>query len=144
MDIALGIVAIGLGALAWGGQLLTWLAPRRAATLNLMEAENTVEPVYWADIRGEARWDSFTLWTLIAAGALLLVGNSSWAYFGIGGGCIYLYFAGRGIVTRLEMRSRGFRIGDPKNVTLGLMTLGAWGVLGLITVIAATNALATS
>jgi hypothetical protein len=54
MDIALGIVAIGLGALAWGGQLLTWLAPRQAATLNLMEAENTVEPVYWADIRGEA------------------------------------------------------------------------------------------
>lgn len=137
MEVAWGIVIVVLGLVAWGGQTISWLAPEAAVRWSLTEAEATVEPVYWADIRGEALWDLSTLWTLPVAGILLLLDIDAWSSFGLVGGGIYLYFAGRGILTRLELRRRGFRIGDPANVRLGLVMLGVWGVVGLITVIAA-------
>jgi hypothetical protein len=142
VDLIWGIVIVVLGLLAWGGQTLTWLSPVTATRLSLVEAEDSVEAVYWADIRGEALWDLLTLWTLVAAGILLIVGHSAWAYLGLVGGGIYIYFAGRGIVTRLELRRRGFRIGEAASVRLGLVMLGVWGIAGLVTVVAAVNDLA--
>ena len=63
MELLWGVVIVGLGLLAWGGQVVTWLAPEAAARLSLTEAEDAVDAVYWADLRGEARWDAMTLWT---------------------------------------------------------------------------------
>ncbi len=116
---------------------MSWLAPETAARLTLTEAEGDVEPAYWIDIRGEARWDFFTLWTMVAAGGLLLADSPSWPYFGLVGGGVYIYFAGRGIVTRILMLQQGFRIGAPENVKLGFAFLGIWGVMAMITIIAA-------
>lgn len=135
MEVAWGIVLVLLGLVAWAGQTISLVVPETAARWGLTEAEEMVEPVYWADIRGEALWDSCTLWTLPAAGILLLSDARAWTYFGLVGGGIYIYFAGRGILTRLEQQRRGFRIGDPANVRLGLVMLGVWGLVGLITVI---------
>ena len=142
MAIAWGIVMVGLSLLCWGGQTIAWLAPEAAARWNLMEAEHDVEPAYWADIRGEAPWDALTLWTLVVAGTLLIVDNTAWAYFGLVGGGMYVYFAGRGILTRAAMRHRGLRIGAPKNVHVGFTMLAVWGLMGLITIVAAVAALA--
>lgn len=141
METFWGVVLILFGLLAWGGQTLSRFSPDTAERLNLMEGEDTVEQVYWADIRGEGLWDFLTLWTLVVAGALLLVGHEAWPYFGLVGGAIYVYFAGRGILTRMEMRSRGFRIGDPSNVRVGLIMLAAWGIVGLATIVAAATTL---
>jgi hypothetical protein len=137
-----GVVLIVVGLLAWVGQTVSWFAPRAATRLNLVESEDSVEPVYWADIRGEALWDFLTLWTLVAAGILLVVEGNAWPYFGLVGGGIYVYFAGRGILTRIEMRRRGFRVGTPKNVLVGLISLAVWGVVGLVTIVAAARTLA--
>jgi len=137
MEVAWGIVLIVLGLVAWGGQTVSLVDPKTAARWNLTEAEETVEPAYWADIRGEALWDFCTLWTVPVAGTLLIWDVASWTSFGLVGGGVYIYFAGRGILTRLELQRRGFRIGDPANVRLGLVMLGVWGLVGLITVIAA-------
>lgn len=141
MEFVWGLVVVVLGLLAWGGQTVSWLVPSTAARLNLTESEDTVEPVFWADIRGEALWDSLTLWTLVVAGVLLLLDNEAWVYFGLFGGGAYVYFAGRGIVTRLKMIRSGFRVGDPKNVRLGLVMLGVWGIVGLVTAVVAINTL---
>ncbi|MDH3261800.1 MAG: hypothetical protein OEM84_12630 [Acidimicrobiia bacterium] len=141
MEIAGGIVIVLLSLLAWGGQTLNWFAPNAAGKLNLTEAEDTVEPTYWADIRGEALWDSLTLWTMVPAGILLMVDDAAWAYFGLVGGGIYVYFAGRGILTRLEMQRRGFRIGKAENVKLGLAALAVWGLMGLLAIVAAVISL---
>ena len=97
-----------------------------------------MELAYRADIRGEALWDFYTLWTSVA-GILLILDAASWTSFGLVGGGVYIYFAGRGILTRLELNRRGFRIGDPANVRLGLVMLGVWGLAGLITVVAAIS-----
>lgn len=137
MDIVWGIVLLVLGLLAWVGQSIVWLSPETGVRLGLAEAETDVDPVFWADIRGEAAWDAFVTWTLPAAGLLLLIGSSAWAYFGLVGGGTYLYFGGRGIFQRSSMRRRGMRIGSDQSVKVGLSLLAVWGVVALITIAAA-------
>ena len=144
MGILWGLVVVALSLLCWGGQVISWFAPATAVRLTLMEAEDTVEPTYFADVRGEALWDTLTLWTMVVAGVLLTLDVSAWAYFGLVGGGMYVYFAGRGIVTRRAMQQRGYRVGAAQNVKLGYLFLAVWGVMGLITVAAAVVALPSS
>ena len=143
MGVAWGIVVVVLSLLAWGGQTVSWSAPETAVRLGLTEAKDEVEPVYWADIRAEALWDTFTLWTLLVAGILLILDISVWTYFGLVGGAVYAYFGGRGVLARLEMQRRGLRIGTPSSVKAAYMFLPLWGVTGLITIIAAAVALSS-
>lgn len=143
MGIAWGIIIVLLGLACWGGQAVSLIAPAKAADLTITEAEVNVEPAYWADIRGEALWDVLTLWTLPVAGVLLMLDHAWWPYLGLVGGGMYVYFAGRGILTRLEMQRRGLRIGTPQNVKTAYLFLTVWGVAGLVTIIAATTALAS-
>ena len=143
MDVFGGIVLVVLSLLAWGGQTISWLKPDTAVKLALMEAEKDVEPTFWADIRGEAAWDALTLWTMPVAGILLIANVDAWAYFGLVGGGMYVYFAGRGLFTRLAMQRRNLRIGSPGSVTIGLTFLAIWGLMGVITIAAAVAALPT-
>ena len=144
MGILWGLVVVALSLLCWGGQVISWFAPATAVRLTLMEAEDTVEPTYFADVRGEALWDTLTLWTMVVAGVLLTLDVSAWAYFGLVGGGMYAYFAGRGIVTRRAMQQRGYRVGVAQNVKLGYLFLAVWGVMGCITIVAAVVALPSS
>jgi hypothetical protein len=144
MGILWGLVVIALSLLCWGGQAISWFAPATAVRLTLMEAEDSVEPTYFADVRGEALWDTLTLWTMLVAGVLLIVDNPAWAYFGLVGGGMYVYFAGRGIATRRAMQKGGYRVGAAQNVKIGNLFLSIWGVMGLITIAAAVVALSSS
>lgn len=141
MGIFWGIVMVVLGVICWGGQAISWLAPATAVRLGLMEAEHDVEATFWADVRGEVLWDSLTLWTLPVAGILLLLDSAAWAYLGLIGGGMYLYFAGRGILTRLAMRRRGLRIGAPSQIPAILTFLAIWGFTAAVTIAAAVVAL---
>ena len=142
MELLWGVAIVGLGLLAWGGQVVTWLAPEAATRLSLTEAEDAVDAVYWADLRGEARWDAITLWTLPLAGLLLIVGHQAWAWLGLFAAGMYVYFAGRGVLARLELQGRAVRIGEPRDVRVAMGVLVVWGVAGLITAVAATVSLA--
>ena len=142
MNIAWGLLLIVLGALAWGGQTLSWLAPEPAARMGLTERESSVEPAFWADVRGEATSDAFTLWPLIAAGALLIIDSPAWPSWGLIGGSIYLYFAGRGILTRTVMVRQGVRIGTPTSVKTAIAFLAIWGLTAAITIVASLIELA--
>jgi hypothetical protein len=144
MGIAWGIVVIVLSLLCWGGQATSWLAPSTAERLKLTESETSLEPAYYAWNRGEALWDTLTLWTMVVAGVLLLFDNGAWAYFGLLGGGMYTYFAGLGIVTRLAMGRRGFRIGRPEDVRTAFVFFAIWGLMAVTTMIAAVVALPTS
>ena len=144
MHIVWGLVLVVLSLLCWGDQVIVWFAPSTAARLTLMESEDTVEPAYFADIRGEALWDALTLWTMLVAGVLLLLGEPAWAYFALAGGGMYVYFAGRGIFTRVALRRSGHRIGNAQNTRLGFALLTIWGVMALATITASVIALSTS
>lgn len=141
MELLWGLVIVVLGLLAWGGQTLSWFAPATAARLGLADAEGSVDAVFWADGRGEALWDALTLWTLPLAGVLLIGGHDAWAWLGLFAAGMYVYFAGRGIFTRVTMQRRGLRIGTPQNVKVVFTFLTVWGITGLVTIMAAIAAL---
>ncbi len=141
MQVLWGVVVVLLSLLGWGGQAVSSLAPARAVRWKVMEAEDDVEPTFWADVRGEAAWDVLTLWTMVVAGVLLIVDSGAWPYFGLVGGGMYLYFGGRGIFTRTAMMRRGLRIGAPENVRIGFVFCAIWSVMALVTIVAAVASL---
>ena len=141
MQAVLGVLVVCLSLLCWGGQVVSWFAPATAVKLTLMEDQNEVEPTFWSDIRGEALWDVLTTWTMVVAGVLLIVDSDAWPYFALVGGGMYVYFAGRGVFTRVAMLQSGLRIGSRQSVWLGMVLLTAWGLLGLITIVAAVASL---
>lgn len=67
-----------------------------------------------------------------------------WAYFGLVGGGMYLYFAGRGIVVRRVMQRRDIRIGVPEMQTMIYLFLAVWGIVAAITIWMAVSALQVS
>lgn len=134
MRIVWGLVVTVLALLAWGGQTLTWFDRPLAERLGLTERRDDVDPVYLADIDGEAAWDALSLWPMAVAGVLLAAGVSWWAYFGLAGGSVFVYFAGRGLTTRRRLERHGARIGGPSNVRGAWIALPAWGAIGASTI----------
>jgi len=140
MDIFWGIVLIIFTLLVcWSGQIIATLFPKLAVKMQLVEPEPEVDPTFYIDARGEAIWDSLILWTLPIAGILLILNNGVWAYFGLVGGGGYLYFAGRGIVTRMVLQRKGIRIGAPGTLKLFYGFLILWSCIAIVTIIMAIS-----
>ncbi len=137
MNLIWGVILIILTLLGWLGQVLTLFSHPLAARLGVAEHEADVDPAFFADIRGEAAWDAVTLWTLPLAGILLVLDNAAWAYFGLVGGGMYVYFAGRGIAARMAMQRRGIRIGEPESLKVAYTALVLWGLAAAITIVMA-------
>ena len=141
MNIIWGaILIIFTGILCWLGQVINASSPALAARLGLTEPESDVDPTYFVDGRGEAIWDAMILWTLPVAGILLILNSPWWIYFGLVGGGMYLYFAGRMLVVRLAMQRHSIRIGKPETVKLFNAVLILWGLLAVVTIIMALAA----
>ncbi len=141
MNIIWGAILTIFSMLGWIGQAITAFSPKLAVKLGMTEPESEVDPTFYVDVRGESVWDTMILWTLPVAGILLMLNNSLWAYFGLVGGGMYLYFAGRGITVRLAMRRRGIRIGMPKNLAAIYVFLILWALIAVVTIIMAVAAL---
>lgn len=127
--------------LCWLGQVINASSPTLAARLGLVEPAADVDPTFFVDGRGEAVWDAMILWTLPVAGILLIFNSPWWPYFGLVGGGMYLYFAGRGLIVRLAMQRRGIRIGKPDTVRLFNAVLTLWGLIAVVTIIMAVTAM---
>lgn len=134
--VAGGSVVLVLALIAWVGQLVSWRSPATAVRWGVTEAESAVEPAFWADARGEAEWDALTLWIGVAAGLAMIADHVWWPYLAIVAGAAYLYFAGRGILTRVELTRRGHRIGTPENVRVAYVFCSLWAVMGLGAIVA--------
>lgn len=139
-----GIILFIISSIGYIGQVISAIWPETAVKLGLMEAEDEVDQTFFADVRGEAYWDSVILWTLPAAGILLALNNPLWVYFGLVGGGMYFYFAGRGIVVRRVMQRHGIQIGEPGSLKVVFTFLTLWGLAAMITLIMAIAALPLS
>jgi hypothetical protein len=144
MNIVWGIILIIIAGFGYVGQVISTFWPDRAVALGLTESEDDVDPAFYADMRGEAYWDTAVLWTLPLAGFLLVLDSPMWAYFGLIGGGMYLYFAGRGILVRWVMRRRDIRIGEPQTLKIAYLFLALWGLVATITIVLAIVALPLS
>jgi hypothetical protein len=127
------IVVISLPC--WLGQAISWISPSTGERWKLTEKAESVDSTYYGDIRGEVRWDTFTLWTMPLAGLLLVLGNDAWAYVGLVAGGMYTYFGGRGIATRRAITQRGGRIGAANDLRVAYAALTLWGALGLLAIV---------
>ena len=97
MHIFWGVILIIFTlVVCWLGQTISAFSPKFAVKLGLTERESEVDSTFYADVCGEAIWDSVILWTLPVAGILMILNIGIWAYFGLVGGGSYIYFAGRG------------------------------------------------
>ena len=144
MNIVWGIILIIIAGFGYVGQVISTFWPDKAVALGLTESEADVDPTFYADMRGEAYWDTAVLWTLPLAGFLLVLDSPMWAYFGLIGGGMYLYFAGRGILVRWVMRRRDIRIGEPQTLKIAYLFLALWGLVATITIVLAIVALPLS
>ena len=70
-----------------------------------------------------------------------MLSSPLWVYFGLIGGGMYLYFAGRGIVVRKVMQRRSVRIGSPGTLRVVYTFLALWGLAAVITIIMAIVAI---
>ena len=141
MNIVWGVILFVISSIGYFGQAISAFWPGTATKLGLTEPEADVDPTFYADVRGEAYWDTAILWTLPVAGLLLVLNSLVWAYFGLVGGGMYLYFAGRGIVVRRVMQQRSIRIGSPDTLKVAYVFLFLWGLAALITIVLAIAAL---
>ncbi|MFC1879415.1 hypothetical protein ACFLZW_05835 [Chloroflexota bacterium] len=144
MNIIWGVILTIISSTGYFGQAITAFWPGTAAKLGLTEPEADVDSTFYADVSGEAYWDTAILWTLPVAGVLLALNSPGWAYFGLVGGGMYLYFAGRGILVRRVMQQRGIRIGEAKSLKVAYIFLTLWGLAAVITIILAIAALSPS
>ena len=141
MNIIWGTILIIFSLLGWLGQTIAAFWPTTAVKLGVTEPEADVDATFYADVRGEAFWDAAILWTLPVAGVLLVLNSPVWAYFGLVGGGMYLYCAGRGIVVRRVMQHRGVAIGKPEALKVAFVFLTLWGLVAMGTIIMAVAAL---
>ncbi len=141
MNIIWGVILFIISSIGYFGQAITAFWPGTATKLGLTEPEADVDPTFYADVRGEAFWDTAILWTLPVAGVLLVLNSPVWVYLGLVGGGMYLYFAGRGIVVRRLMQRRGIRIGMPESLKVIYIFLSLWGLAAVITIVLAIAAL---
>ncbi len=142
MNIIWGaVLIIFTGVLCWLVQVINALSPTLATKLGLNESEADVDPTFFVDTRGEAIWDAMIVWVLPVAGILLIMNNPLWVYFGLIGGGIYLYFAGRGFVVRLVMQRREIRIGKPDLLKVYYGYLILLGLVAIVTIGMAVAAL---
>lgn len=141
MNLIWGVILIVISSVGYFGQLISAFWPGTAEKLGLTEPESAVDATFHTDGRGEAYWDTAILWTLPVAGVLLVLNNPIWVYFGLVGGGMYLYFAGRGIVVRWVMQGQGIRIGMPDTLKVAYTFLFLWGSAAVITIFIAVAAL---
>ncbi len=135
MRIALGIVALLLGALVVVGQFISTVDFQLAQRLGLQEKDEATEPLFRHLELNTARWDLLVLWTLPLAGVLMVAENSWWPWVALIAGGILVDTAGREAAKGLGLRAEGVRIGAPNEVRVYFGFFALMAAVGLALII---------
>ena len=135
MRIVLGIICVLFGGLGWVGQAISAINFPLAQRLGLQEKSEGIDSVYQQAELNAARWDSLVLWTLIAAGILMLINHYWWPYLSLIAGGIYLDGGGREAAKYLSLRKSGVRVGSSKELKMAatlfilMMVVALWVII---------------
>jgi len=135
MKIFLGLVCVIFGGVGWIGQLISGINFQLAQRWGLQEKSCGTDPLFRRAEKNAARWDSFVLWTLMAAGILMLIDNSWWPFLSLLAGGIYLDGAGREGAKYLSLHREGVRIGTSRDLMRDAIFFTAMAVISLWTMI---------
>ena len=137
MVLAIGILILVLGLIAWVGQTLAFLVPSVAMKLGVLEPESEVDPtLHIMEAKAEGLVDLLLTWTLPAAALLMILNHPLWPYLGLFGGGVFLYFSGLIILSRVFLKRAGKRVGSPASERAAylfgcLWALAAFTMIGL-------------
>ena len=114
MRMIVGILSL-VGWLLYVGQLISVLNFGLAQRLGLQESPDSAEPVITPVELWAARWDLVWLWTLPAAGILMLMNHAFWPYAAMIGGGVFVDAGGREAAKVLGLKGNGVRVGSRRN-----------------------------
>jgi hypothetical protein len=140
MEPVAGIVFASMW-LVYAGQVISVADRPLAERLGLQEDPDTVDQVYRRDTAGTAVWDVLTMWTLPAAGLLMILAHPWWPYLALVGGAVYVDTGGRQAIKLLGYRREGIRVGTPRAVSVALGAYAVFLVLGAAAIILALIAI---
>lgn len=123
-----------LGLLLYVGQLISVASFSLAQRLGLQESPEYADPLsslleLWA-----ARWDLLWLWTLPAAGILMLMNHWLWPYAALIGGGAFVDAGGREAVKMSALRRGGVRTGSQREHSLAIGVFTYLVVTGLLAI----------
>lgn len=134
MRIAVGILCLALW-LGYIGQLISVVNLRLAQRLGLQEKPDGVDPLYVTLELWTARWDLWWVWTLPAAGILMLMDHAWWPYAAMIGGGAYVDTGGREAAKVLGLRQQSVRTGTPAEQRTGMILFGSFLVIGGLAIV---------
>lgn len=132
MRVALAVICILYGAFGWLGQSLSGVNYPMAQRLGLQESDEGTDPLFRRAEVNTARWDSLVLWTLAAAGVLMLINHPWWPILSLVAGGIYLDAAGRESAKYISLRKGGVRIGTSKQVKIAKVSFASMFFVALL------------
>ena len=131
MQTMVGLLCSALWLL-YIGQVISVLDFRRAQRLGLQESSEHSDLLHRGLELWAARWDLWWLWTLPAAGVLMLFDHAWWPYVALVGGGAFVDAGGREGVKIMGLMQQGVRTGGPsdhrKALTVYLLMQAAGGL----------------
>jgi len=119
MRVVFGILCL-IAGLLYLGQLISIVNFSLAQRLGLQESPDRADPIsshveLWA-----ARWDVLWLWTLPAAGILMLIDHWFWPYAAMIGGGAFVDAGGREAAKVLGLKEKGVEVGSRRDFLLAM------------------------
>ena len=129
LQVVAGVVFVLLW-LIYVGQLVSVVNLSLAQRLGLQEQPDNIDPIYSRDAAGTARWDLVSMWTLPAAGILMLIDHSWWPYLALIGGSVFVDTGGRQAIKLLGYRREDVRVGTVQDVRRALGVYALFVIVG--------------
>ena len=142
MRVALGVLCVLFGSVIWFGQIISSVNYELATRVGLQEPTSETDPLFQRAELNTARWDCVVLWTILAAGILMLLNNSWWPYFALIAGGVYIDTGGREIAKWASLKAEDVRTGSTKDAIVGGIVFSLMIIGGLCLISAAIYVLA--
>ena len=128
-----GILCL-VGWVLYAGQLISVANFSLAQRLGLQESPGHADPLFGRLELWAARWDVVWLWTLPAAGVLMLTNHWLWPYAALIGGGAFVDTGGREAAKILGLKQQGLRVGSRQEFLIAVAVyiyLVATGLLAI-------------
>lgn len=109
-----------IAGLLYLGQLISVANFSLAQRLGLQESSDQTEPVHSCLELWTARWDLWVLWTLPAAGILMLIGHWLWPYAAMIGGGAFVDAGGREAAKIFGLKGQRVQVGSRREFLVAM------------------------